>query len=438
MVPTSLHDAVKAFTPRERELAGELLSTIDAHIRDVILRLYGREIAARTPDIDETFIDQECEKVRKLFRLEFDEEYRRIKRDIISSANRRGIDARVYPLFFVNDFTYFVLPLVRRFRFRRGMEERVALFNKIMLMDVAFSSSYFMDVIAEQRAAEYAALEAKFRDTVAARASDLRHSVQHVSHEAGKLSTIASEALEKARSGRGSPQHVASLVTDIAGATKAFSLTASEINESTSSSAADLDASTEECEALLAHVHDLEGALTQIGQIVSQISALSAQTNLLALNATIEAARAGEAGRGFAVVAGEVKSLAQATDRAAGTITHGMENIRLVNENIGKAIAAFHARMTKVQGSVRRVQEAVAGQASAIETIATQAAASVTEVKDIASQAELVLSLSQMVASTASVAVGSLQLTDELAKSLAGSAAEYLDGIRARRIIADG
>ncbi|MFO1151935.1 MAG: methyl-accepting chemotaxis protein [Alsobacter sp.] len=437
MVPTSLHEAVKAFTPREQELAGDLLALIEPSIRDGILRLYAREIAAGTAGIDEAFIQQECEKVRKLFRLEFDDEYRRIKREIISSANRRGIDARVYPLFFVNDFTQFMLPLIHRFRFRRGIEERVALFNKIMLTDVAFSSSYFMDVIAEQRAAEYAALEAKFRDTVAARASDLRHSVQHVAHEAAKLSTIAGEALDKARGGRGSPQHVASLVTDIAGATKAFSLTAVDINESTSSSASDLDASTAECEALLAHVRDLEGALTQIRQIVGQISALSAQTNLLALNATIEAARAGEAGRGFAVVAGEVKSLAQATDQAAGTITHGMENIRLVNENIGKAIAAFHARMTKVQGSVRRVQEAIAGQTAAIDMIATQAAASVTEVKDIASQAELVLSLSQMVASTATEAVDRLQHTDRLASSLAGSAAEFLDGISARRVIAD-
>jgi methyl-accepting chemotaxis protein len=437
MVPTSLHDAVKAFSPRERQIAGELLAIVDPHVQDVILRLYAREIAAGTPDIDAAFIEQECEKVRKLFRLEFDDEYRRIKREIISSANSRGIDARIYPLFFANDFTNFMLPLIKRYRFRRGIEERVALFNKIMLMDVAFSSSYFMDVIAEQRAAEYAALEAKFRDTVATRASELRHSVQHVAHEAGKLSTIASEALEKARGGSGSPQHVASLVTQIAGATKAFSLTAFEINDSTSSSAADLDASTEECEDLLAYVRDLEGALTQIRQIVGQISALSAQTNLLALNATIEAARAGEAGRGFAVVAGEVKSLAQATDQAAGTITHGMENIRLVNENIGKAIAAFHARMTKVQGSVRRVQGAIAGQASAIETIATQAAASVSEVQEIASQAELVLSLSQIVASTASEAVDSLQRTDELAKSLAGSAAEFLDGISARRVIAD-
>src|SRR6266851_5556837 len=57
-------------------------------------------------------------------------------------------------------------------------------------------------------------------------------------------------------------------------------------------------------------VRALADGAQQIEHVAELISSIAGQTNLLALNATIEAARAGEAGRGFAVVAAEVKSLA--------------------------------------------------------------------------------------------------------------------------------
>jgi methyl-accepting chemotaxis protein len=76
-------------------------------------------------------------------------------------------------------------------------------------------------------------------------------------------------------------------------------------------------------------VKNLGESSKQIGEIVQVISEISSQTNLLALNAAIEAARAGEHGRGFAVVAGEVKKLADQSQKAAQSITELINDIQV-------------------------------------------------------------------------------------------------------------
>ncbi len=120
----------------------------------------------------------------------------------------------------------------------------------------------------------------------------------------------------------------------------------------------------------------LETSLTGVEGLSKDIEDIASQTNLLALNATIEAARAGELGKGFAVVAGEVKTLANQTAQATGSIDDAVgglsESVSTlknassrtvdiaggVNDGIGVingAVDGFGESITVVEGKVGEI-----------------------------------------------------------------------------------
>lgn len=75
----------------------------------------------------------------------------------------------------------------------------------------------------------------------------------------------------------------------------------------------------------------IEGSkeVEKIYQFSDDIIKITKQTNLLALNASIEAAGAGEAGKGFTVVAGEVRKLAEESERIVKNINGIISNVSL-------------------------------------------------------------------------------------------------------------
>lgn len=255
-----------------------------------------------------------------------------------------------------------------------------------------------------------AALASEFEHSVHAIIDVMESAVHAVGESSQQLAAIGTQTLERTDAMADMASNMSVAIQMVAAAARQLSDSSDAISNQVQDQVTASEAATQSSKQGSGVMAHLAGEAEKIGEIAAMIQDVAGKTNLLALNATIEAARAGDAGRGFAVVAQEVKSLANQTHGAIGSVTSTVTTIKDQMDSAARMVGSVAQKMTQVQQGANNIATAITQQQAATRDISGHA-------QHAAQDAEHVREFSKEV-NVAAVQVG--EVADEMQHVMSG------------------